>query len=396
MRNEKGVALITALMVLCLLTLTGVMAMKWSITETHLATNTTLHEMEFYAAESGAIHGSIWLLSQDLKDDDSTDTFGPDEEFGFSEVYDDINEKWVPSNGSLYTWEVKHQQNAGGIMYYGDVDGDHLWEINNSAGYPIEIINSVGTHPRGGVVRIETRWQYQPAFEIPAAALWVHSSVSASGSSGSIVGEGPSDPIYSDPKYPSELYDPSYSCDPVPDIMFEQYKLIGQDADGNDVYSAVPDIDYDGNTGSTKSEDYVKSTGLYPLSLMLPGLRKSARYIITQDDLSGKTLPDSYDTNDCVLFVDGSMDVNNITGSGILVVDGDLEMSGDFVWEGVVLVNGDLKFSGGGNKYVRGAVVALGDAIRLDGGIDIAYDCNVLNHLQLEYSRYRMISWRQM
>lgn len=368
MNNNHGSTMIVALLVLCLLTISGVAAMRTSITESHISTNTVIHEMEFYAAESGTVHGSMWLLSQNLKDDINTDEFGPDEDW------------FTFSNKTKYIWSAKHQQNSGGIMYYGDEDGDHMWEINNTTGYPIEIIIGTGIHPRGGVVMIETRWQFEQAFEMPLAAMWVHSNVNGNGASGSIVGEGPSDPSLMD----KDFYDSDYSCAPVADIMYQ---------------TSLPNIDYSGNTGYDAA-NYQQSTGYYPLILMLPNLKRMANAVITQADISGNKLPDGAPLNDTVLYISGDTVINdNITGSGILVIDGSFTCGGNFNWDGLVLVNGNATFNGGGSSKsttIHGSIVAIGDAIAINGSVNIIYDCNILNNLYSNHARYHMLTWRQL
>lgn len=54
--NENGSVIVTALMILALLTIVGIGAMSSSTTESALATNTLLYERAFYTAEAGFEH----------------------------------------------------------------------------------------------------------------------------------------------------------------------------------------------------------------------------------------------------------------------------------------------------------------------------------------------------
>ena len=62
--NEKGSALILALLILVLLTLMGISATTTSTIEVQMAGNEKFHDMAFYAAESGWQTSLNWLDSQ--------------------------------------------------------------------------------------------------------------------------------------------------------------------------------------------------------------------------------------------------------------------------------------------------------------------------------------------
>ncbi|HEV8456274.1 MAG TPA: hypothetical protein VGQ24_15350 [Gemmatimonadales bacterium] len=63
-------------------------------------------------------------------------------------------------------------------------------------------------------------------------------------------------------------------------------------------------------------------------------------------------------------------------GQGTLLVDGDLELTGDFEWLGLIIVKGAIKINGNGNK-LTGAVFAQGVDIltagAVSGNVDIQY-----------------------
>ena len=367
--NERGsVVIITAVLILALLTIIGISSMKTSITEQQISTNHLIYNMNFYAAESGAPHGSLWLKTLDLKDDTDTASFGPLDA-------SDEPEWFELSNKTRYTWKVQHQVNADGdILYYGD-DGkyesgvkvsdvkDHLWEVNTTTGIPLEIIDAEGTHPRGGLARIRTTWIFTPAFEMPAAALWVDSSVDGNGVSGSIIGE----------------HQTGSSCPDVPDIMY--------DVEGGT-------IEYNGDMGDSPLIE--KSTGMYPMPLIGARLRKIADITITGSNNIDESAVITSESDPGVVVFDGDSKATNLTGYGILYVDGNLELAGSLDWHGVILVSGNITLSGGGTKTIYGAIVGMGNAIAINGSVDIQYDCELLTDLFDKFSGYRMTSWRQM
>ena len=100
-------------------------------------------------------------------------------------------------------------------------------------------------------------------------------------------------------------------------------------------------------------------------------------------------------SNDVTVYNAGGVTIQNGTGYGILLVQGDLVMGGGFVWNGLVLVTGQVSFSGGGGTAnIRGAV--LGGAFEsVNGGVDLAYDsCKIKDFFRQK--PLRVLSWREL
>jgi hypothetical protein len=161
---------------------------------------------------------------------------------------------------------------------------------------------------------------------------------------------------------------------------------------------ALPNIEYDGGTG--ENENYQIANGLYPMEIVKENIKKQADYIVTSTQ--GNKFPSEiqFALQQLVVYVDHTATINqNIIGSGILFIDGDLTMSGNMTWNGLILVNGNVTFNGGGatnSTMVTGSVIALGNAIAINGGVDIIYDCRILSALSKEYTSYKRISWRKL
>lgn len=367
MNNEKGYLIITVMLILCLLSIIGVTSVRTSTTELNIATNHTIYAMNFYAAESGIAHSAVWLKGGGVDKDNYKN---PD----FLATVEGTQ-----SNKTSYAAEITHEVNADNeVLLYGDEDGDYLWEVNTTTGRPLERVISDGTHPRGGVATVEARFRPTPPFVIPEAALWVHSNVNGNGVSGAIVGEGPSDPSL----FGKEYYDSNYDCPAVPDIKY---------------HVALPNIDYSGNTGD--SQLYEQTSGLYPLNLLMENLIENADEHILA--LPGNKFPAETNLTDSVVVIDiaDAKVSQNVEGSGILVCTGNLEISGNLKWKGLILVNGDVTFNGGGasnTTMVEGSIIALGDAVAINGSVDLLYNCNVINDLYEKHYSYKMLSWRQL
>jgi hypothetical protein len=132
------------------------------------------------------------------------------------------------------------------------------------------------------------------------------------------------------------------------------------------------------------------------MPLLEPILKKRATQIIPgSNNIDEASIITSAD-HPGIIYIDSTAKATNLEGHGILFVNGDLDLAGNLNWSGLILVNGNLVFSGGGTKIIEGAVVGMGDAVALNGSVDIQYNCDLLNNLNDLFSGYKMTSWRQI
>jgi hypothetical protein len=98
--------------------------------------------------------------------------------------------------------------------------------------------------------------------------------------------------------------------------------------------------------------------------------------------LSGTTTYGDASNPEVLYFDDSATISGNITGTGILIVDGDLDITGSLDWDGIILVgacatcNGALV--GTGSASVDGAMVvgnSVDAAVNFTGSADIHYSC---------------------
>ena len=66
-----------------------------------------------------------------------------------------------------------------------------------------------------------------------------------------------------------------------------------------------------------------------------------------------------------IIYVTGSLSVNNGRGQGILLVDGDIKMNGNFQWYGLIIARDDI-IKGNGTANVHGAVMTRNAIIAFD------------------------------
>jgi hypothetical protein len=106
------------------------------------------------------------------------------------------------------------------------------------------------------------------------------------------------------------------------------------------------------------------------------------------------TEPDPNTLNSVTEYIPGSVKLTaDASGSGILIVDGDLEINGGLSWYGLILVRGQVSFTGGGAQKVNmyGAILAGKDVNATDqqqgttdtfgGSINFQYDVCAMQNL---------------
>ena len=86
-------------------------------------------------------------------------------------------------------------------------------------------------------------------------------------------------------------------------------------------------------------------------------------------------------------------------GAGILLVDGNLEIHGEFAWYGVILATGAVVYTGGGRKNVTGGIMAGENATNetdLEGNVGIIYCGAVSNKLDEIIPPLKITRWREI
>lgn len=256
----------------------------------------------------------------------------------------------------------------GNIVYFGygnpasPTTAVHFTTGGSTDRRPVEIITAYGRRGKARkIVEVEVVRHPGPPVN---STLYSKGDVTINGASGFISGEdscgiaAPLPPVYAlSPAVVIENPAPTYEGSPAAAVT-------GPD-----------DIDIDG---------------------IIAGLKDSATEIITSDQ-NGTDYGTSSDFVVAYSNPDGfqppGLDMRNITGYGILLVEGDLKMSGGFDWNGLVLVTGTLTFNGGGSGInIRGAVLA-NQTVDINGGLDLRYDrCMIDNAMSGQ--AVRTVSWR--
>jgi hypothetical protein len=129
-------------------------------------------------------------------------------------------------------------------------------------------------------------------------------------------------------------------------------------------------------------------------------------------------LTDADPTNDScygpkITVIEGNAKISNAGGTGILLVTGNLELSGNLDWNGLVLVigTGQLTLAGGGNKNIYGGIYVAktkgpsGATLATLGSPDVNYNGGGTSHLYYDSCKiaqavanqsFRVITYREM
>lgn len=140
---------------------------------------------------------------------------------------------------------------------------------------------------------------------------------------------------------------------------------------------------------------------------LVNNLKAGATVTLTSDKTSAGQVTYGSSSSPTIVYSDAITDqaddelkLNNVTGYGILLVRGNLEMAGNFNWNGIIIVTGQFKTTGGGgdSKNIYGQIYGgsssrVGDT-DISGSVNMQYDsCQVKNALSAQ--PLKVINWKQ-
>lgn len=344
--KQDGFLLVAALTLLSVLVLVGGTAVLLSSTDLKISANFRATESALQVAMAGTAQGRELLRQLNAASTDLTSF--TDELSGFKgsngvlEGYaagtDDVQVATGTLNGVSYVvFATNDAQDSNG--QYSAVDS------NKRA-----LLTSVATGPSGAKARVETVVRVFDMVSSPST-IYTKGDVAGNGTSLTVSGDD--------------------ACGSGPNL---------------DAIYAKGDWDPNGTPTITGAITEFGSMDL-DIAGMINALKSAASITITADT-NGATYGSSTDYK--VVYSNTSSPVNvnglklsNVTGNGILLVDGDLELAGGFNWNGMILVTGAVKLNGGGNDPVNvGGQILSGTStvtdISVNGSNNIGYNsCNV-------------------
>ncbi len=379
-RNEKGSVLVFCLMLLVVVTLLAAAGMRSANFGSRIAGNNLEGQKAFWIAEAG-----LQDAKDKLDDADSVDVFrnlpGLSDPVGYA--------------GGSYT-----------VTTFPD-----SFEPTRRV-----LVRSVGKRPGGQKTVEATLVKF--TFDLPGA-LYSKSLVSVNGHKTTIFGNdacgGNDKPAIITTK---------------PTIDFQNGNLYG-----NGLLSPITD------PAGLPSVTEMGSLKNYPLVQYVNAYKNYANVVSTDANIQGSKLPDERgnkgpdkwggseitinpdidnvpqgitlngDPTPNVIYLDppvnqatGVKEVSlsgNVKGHGLLLINGNVDITGGFSWYGVIIASGGVKFSGvgGQGKNITGAVMAGETGVVVDttvtGSIAIIYCSAVQSYLD-DLTTVQMIAWREI
>lgn len=397
--NEKGVVLPVALMFMGVLALLGTTAIMTTTTDIKIGGNHKISEQAFYASRAGVEEARARLRANSASPVHDGNP-GQTEWRAYIGSLVKVQEKGYDPGNSMHTRYnslqagldydavIRHHTDASGnISYWGDTDGDGVNERNATTGENIYLVTGYGS--AGGLNKVvEVEATRIPPIPVPAA-LYVEAATTVQGPDTRVIGIdacGGTDR----PGIVTTKDQGSVTINDNPHITGAggDEPAIIYNGTNMDVQSIV-----DSFKGSEHFSYIVDSATHFGTSEPGPGDSWG-------NPAPGATLQDPsscscsnivhYDTGGTYVELSGS-----VSGCGLLLIEGDLHIDGNFSWYGIVIVTGSVLFTGDGDKNITGALIA-GESAVLDlaGNVNIVYCSSAISY-QTQNRPLRLLGWME-
>ena len=407
--DENGAVLTVVLIFVGILALVGVTATMITTTDTKIGANYKTAQKAFYAAEAGAHEARERLRPTSAYPiiDAHTDKYqwtafiGTDpksQKKGYDSTNSMHNKVASLQTDMDYTVVITHQLDTVDptkVLYLGDANGDgtferHTDETKNDPN--IYLITSYGTTAEGSTKIVQLEVTRVPPITVNAA-LYTGTSATIQGS----VSVNGVDSCGGGTDLPGITTPQSDSPPPIT-VGGSPASVTGDEAYG------TPSVKYSEDVMDVQvMADFLKKYADFSYSVSSATHTAST----TPGPGDGWGVPDlvsvpptcdscnivHYDTDGTSISLSG-----NVSGCGILVVEGDLDLSGGFEWYGTVIVTGAFTFTGGaGAKNIMGAVISgeSTDGDYVGGNVDINY-CSTATEDQNEKHSLPILSWKEV
>jgi hypothetical protein len=385
LREEKGIALILAILLLLILTLIGITSVNTSTYDSLISGHKRTSEQTFYVAEAGVneFMGRFRKgVTGEITDNNPTD---PDWKLFLA-----VNEQraagvgYVASNSDHIFYQSLQNQLDFGVEVRHKVDSAN--KVVTYCGQPIYVAKSYGFTANGGKKVVEVKINKSPNLD-PPSAIYSKSPVTVRGTSTYIQGNDQcgltnKTGIITTTSTINEIGLPVIDGSPSKEIssslnlpLKEMVDYLKGDADFKYEYSANQILsDY-------SEDDYSGSWGLPTNNSVNEPLEYDGPMNITYFDMHG---------DKTIKFTGTSH------GAGILLVNGNLTIEGGFSWYGVIIVTGALTYSGGGEKNVTGGIYT-GESANVDatlgGNAVVIYCSKAIDDLNNKLPPLKMTQW---
>jgi Tfp pilus assembly protein PilX len=406
-RNERGIALVMAMLILMVMSLLGLVLMAGASLNRGLAGNDQRMRESLNLAEAGVgealarIKNQETLMSANDPDDvcqvfntlpGSVPVLGADS-IGLATGqplggYLDYTTPERSADALTIAWK----KNAAGtaVMKYDPTKNPKIQELTGSPIYVVTATGRVNNARRTVVTEVIAK-----PYQVNAKGTLVADVPIGALGNAAICGYDHSmDTPYDDGKDGRNLDMPS----PDPDHCLDNEKVGGTNVPG--LWSTGPitpggAAQPNGNPAIAAGQpDFY--TG--PWDMFTMSQAEFWSFMGAPVPFAGKT-----DWNG-VFYVDGNtvtqdgsedMAVHSVNGEGFLYVDGDLSVNAGFHYKGLIYVEGDFKING--NCWILGAIVVNGQTeITANGGMTLLFSKDAIETMLTKYGgQFVTLSWRE-
>jgi Tfp pilus assembly protein PilX len=365
--NEKGFLLIAALTLMATLTLLGTTAYILSSTDIKIGGNFRNNQLTLQVAMAGAERARELLRLENLGSSNSS-TFSDELNSttrkgangvldGYSSTTDDVPLTTGTLNNVTYNAYLT-TDSADGANSTTDSNGKVM-------------ITSVAIGPSNAKAQVQIVVTIQPPPSSPAT-IYSKGDVTGNGSSLTISGN--------DACGAGTALAPIYTKDPATTNL-----------NGNPTLQGSPSTPQHGML-DIDIPAYIDT--LKPGATTVTADQNNATFGTASNYQTVYSWPD-----DPAHFNNQGLKLQNVTGYGVLLVKGDLELGGGFQWNGIILVTGSVTLNGGGGNPINiygqifSGTSTLTD-VTVNGSNTIGYDsCKVKK--AMAGSPLKVVNWKQ-
>jgi Tfp pilus assembly protein PilX len=363
LNDEKGIILIAALALLAALTLVGATAFFAASTDVKVGGNYKTGQTALQVAMAGAEKGRQTLRAANASSSNPAN---------FSEELVAYASTPLASSSTLIS----------GYTYTASLTNDSAaGESSTTDNNGKVVITSVATGPNNSKAIVTTTVQIYSFSSTSPAVLYSKDNTTLNGSSITINGND------------------AGSC--AGSNLSAVY--VYSDPSTNNTHTLTQ------NGSPTLSGNPATQTGTTNIDLQsyVDSLKGAATVTLTADVSAAGNGTTSYGSSTNYVTVysdatqqdDGELRLNNVTGYGILLVKGNLQLAGNIDWHGIIIATGVVTASGGGSnsKNIQGQVYSgassLGDTT-VSGSVTIGYNsCEVKKSLSSQ--PLKVVNWKQ-
>lgn len=343
--NDNGSVLITALLIMALLSVIGISAATVATTDIKISVSFRSGKEVFYIAEAGIEHAKE-ILRLSMKGDDFTKNLqtasGNNTKLEWDAAYsDDIPvtaDKFANGQYTVYLMNdiIERQEN--------------LTDSNRQV-----TLRSIGAVSNGSTSILEATVRKFSMPELPAAITLLGKNSSFTGNQSKtklLTGNedntcgNRSEPVFA-----------VTGGDTLKNVQAAIDNSIPENYMTNDIWGIVQDMTDNGDLSDIKNNYNIDLTNIESIKALTANISKGAD-IIAPSGKGSASIDMGTDNNPKIVIVRGDFELKN-DGAGILIVHGTLKFKNSVNYNGLIVVIGDgiMEISGNGRGKIRGGII---------------------------------------